>query len=158
MMHLTAGPKNGTPALSQSTGSIGGWQDDVAVESATVEIIALRGFADRLGVQLTVHDGPTGIDLEWLWRRPRAPRGAGAAVLRALCGYADRAGRPVRLIVLAGRDRLLTYYAGFGFEVVRPAVDDTDSTDLERLPASAAPSVGVPRWMPTIYGSATLSD
>ncbi len=157
-MHLTAGPKNGTPELSQSTGSFGGWQDDVAVGSAAAEIVALRDYADRLGVQLTVHDGPTGIDLEWLWRRPGAPQGAGAAVLRALCGYADRTGRPVRLIVLAGRDRLLTYYERFGFEVVRSAEDDTDSTDMERSPASAAPLISVPRWVPTIYGSAMLSE
>src|SRR3954447_20933149 len=101
MMHLTAERTNGTPELGHTTLTFEGRRNDVAAEGATAEIAALRNYADRLGVQLTVQDGPTGIDLEWLWRRPCAPRGAGAAVLRALCGYADRAGRPVRLIVLA---------------------------------------------------------
>ncbi len=105
-----------------------------AVERASAEIDALRDYADRLGVHVTVHDSLNGIDLDWLCRRPCAPRGAGAAVLRALCSYADRAGRPVRLIVLAGRERLLTYYGRFGFEVVRSAETDRDSTELARSP------------------------
>ena len=136
-MHPAAGPTDGTPAPGQTAPGSGAWRDGVAVEVATDAIAALRDYADRLGVRLEARDGPTGIDLEWLCRRPRAPRGAGAAVLRALCGHADRAGRPVRLIVLAGRDRLLAYYARFGFEVACPGEEETDSTELVRAPDGA---------------------
>jgi hypothetical protein len=141
MLRLTPGTKSSPPQLGQTSRSFGGWRDDAAVESAKAEIGALRDAAERLGVQLTVHDGPTGIDLEWLWRRPLAPRGAGAAVLRAVCGYADRTGRSVHLIVLAGRERLLTYYARFGFAVVCSAEDDTGSTELVRMPAKRSVTV-----------------
>ncbi len=125
-----------------------------AVDSASAEIDALRDYADRLGVQLTVHDRLTGIDLEWLCRRSCAPPGTGAAVLRALCSYADRAGRPIRLIVLADRKRLLTYYSRFSFEVARSAENDIDSTELVRSPARCALSLA----MPTNYGGAILSE
>ncbi len=125
-----------------------------AVESASAQIDALRDYADRLGVQLTVHDRLTGIDLEWLCRRSCAPPGTGAAVLRALCSYADRAGRPIRLIVLADRKRLLTYYSRFSFEVGRSAENDIDSTELVRSPGRCDPSLG----MPTNYGGAILSE
>lgn len=125
-----------------------------AIESASAEIDALRDYADRLGVQLTVQDGLTSIDLDWLCRRPCAPPGAGAQVLSALCSYADRTGRPVRLIVLAGRERLLTFYNRFGFEVVRSAENDIDSTELARLPGTCGPSLG----MQTKYRAAALSE
>ncbi|MBL6458893.1 hypothetical protein JMJ55_26550 [Belnapia sp. T6] len=134
MMRLMAGMKDGSSEPGQISSGFGGWWDDVAVENAATAADALCDYAERLGVQLTVHDGPTGINLEWLWRRPLAPRGAGAAVLRAVCGYADRTGRPVRLIVLAGRERLLGYYAQFGFEVMCPAEDNTGSAELVRTP------------------------
>ncbi|MBL6459124.1 hypothetical protein JMJ55_27755 [Belnapia sp. T6] len=150
MMHLTAGTKLGSSELDQMPSSFGGWRDDVAIRSAANGTDALRDYAERLGVQLTVHDGPTAIDLDWLWRRPLAPRGAGAAVLRAVCGYADRTGRPVRLIVLAGRGRLLGYYTQFGFEVVSSAEDDTSSTELVRTPTKR----GAPR--PGLAGAALL--
>ncbi len=129
-----------------------------AVESASAEIDALRDYADRLGVQVTVHDGLNGIDLEWLCRRPWAPRGAGAAVLRALCSYADRAGQPVRLIVLAGRERLLTYYRRFGFEVVRSAENDSDSTELARSPVDCGLLIKVLDRMPANPANAMLSE
>src|SRR3712207_1278784 len=82
------------------------WRDrgDMGRDPATANIRAIRDYADRLGVQLTVRDSPTGIDLDWLGRRARTPRGAGAAVMDRLCAYADHTGRPVSLLVLAGRD------------------------------------------------------
>ncbi len=123
-------------------------------ESASAEIDALRDYADRLGVQLTVQDGLNGIDLEWLCRRPCAPPGTGTEVLSALCSYADRAGRPVRLIVLAGRERLLTFYNRFGFKVVRSAENDCDSTELVRTPARCGPS----HRMPPYYDGAIFPE
>ncbi|MBL6082004.1 hypothetical protein JMJ56_28905 [Belnapia sp. T18] len=125
-----------------------------AAESASAEIDTLRDYADRLGVQLRVQDGLNGIELEWLCRRPCALPGTGSEVLSALCSYADRAGRPVRLIVLAGRERLLTFYNRFGFDVVRSAENDCDSTELARLPAGRGPSHGTP----INYGGVILSE
>jgi hypothetical protein len=116
----------------------------VGLANAAADIAVLRDYADRLGVRLRLHDGPTGIDIEWLERRPGMPKRAGAAVLAALCTYADHIGRPLRLLVLAGRDRLLAYYSRFGFEVVHPAEDDLDSTEMQRLPAAVTPLRGVP--------------
>jgi hypothetical protein len=109
----------------------------VTPEDIRGDIGLLRDYADRLGVRLTVSDAPGAIDLEWLCRRPGTPKGAGAAVLGALCAYADKAGRPLRLLVLAGRDRLLAFYGRFGFEIVHLAKDDTDSTEMQRAPAGA---------------------
>lgn len=137
MIHVTTKSQSNDLSLGHIPPSLRGWWDNSAVELETAELEPLRHYADRLGVQLVVQDGPTSIDLEWLCRRPRTPPGAGAAVLRALCSYADRTGRPVRLLVLAGRNRLITYYERFGFRVVYQAREDTDSTELLRPPLTA---------------------
>ena len=119
---------------------------------AAADIAVLRDYADRRGVRLRLHNGPTGIDLEWLERRPGVPKGAGAAVLAALCAYADHIGKPLRLLVLAGRNRLLAYYGCFGFKVVHPAEGDLDSTEMQRLPAAVTPLLGVPCRAPRSRG------
>jgi hypothetical protein len=131
----------------------------VGFADAAADIAVLRDYADRRGVRLRLHSGPTGIDLEWLERRPGVPKGAGAAVLAALCAYADHIGQPLRLLVLAGRDRLLAYYGRFGFEVVHPAEGDLDSTEMERRQPITSPSRSVERRaaMSTLVGAGCTS-
>jgi ribosomal protein S18 acetylase RimI-like enzyme len=104
------------------------------------EISLIKDHADQLGVRLSVWVGPSGIELDWIGRRPCAPKGAGAPVLTALCDFADQTCRPIRLSVLHGRDRLIAFYRRYGFSIVRPALDEIDSTEMERVPTTGTAS------------------
>jgi hypothetical protein len=107
---------------------------DVAGQITADEITRIADYADRLGVRLKVQVSQSAIDLDWVGRRPSAPVGAGAAVMRALCDFADDASWPIRLNVLHGRDRLIAFYSRFGFSTVHDALDDLDTTEMERTP------------------------
>jgi hypothetical protein len=106
----------------------------VAGEATADEISRITDHADRLGVRLKVRVSQSAIDLDWLGRRPSAPVGAGAAVMWALCDFADDASRPIRLNVLHDRDGLIAFYTKFGFSIVRHSLDDLDTTEMERIP------------------------
>jgi hypothetical protein len=107
---------------------------DVAGQIAADEMTRIADYADRLGVRLKVQVSQSAIDLDWIGRRPSAPAGAGAAVMQALCAFADDSYRPIRLNVLHGRDRLIAFYSRFGFSTVRDTLDDLDTTEMERTP------------------------
>jgi len=72
-------------------------------------------WGETIGVYADVGEDEHGIQLDQIDRDAQAQKGRGAEFIRALCGYADRRGKPVYLTVTGWNDHLETYYRQFGF-------------------------------------------